>query len=58
LKIAKRIQQTENVQADRQIRFASVKEIEKMKTILKSYIFEAIEVEKVDYKKNTELVFY
>ena len=52
------IQQTENVQAARQIRFTNVQEIVKMKTILKAYIYEAIEVEKaglkVDLKKTTE----
>jgi uncharacterized protein YdeI (YjbR/CyaY-like superfamily) len=40
------IQQTKNVQAARQIRFISVKEIVKLKAILKTYIYEAIEVEK------------
>lgn len=40
------IQQTENVQAARQIRFTSVQEIVEMEAILKSYINEAIEVEK------------
>ena len=52
------IQQTENVQAARQIRFTSVKEIVKIKTIIKAYIKEAIEVEKaglkVDLKKTKE----
>ena len=52
------IQQTENVQSARQIRFTNVREIVKMKTILKVYIKEAIKVEqsglKVDYKKTTE----
>ena len=52
------IQQTENVQAARQIRFTNVRDIVKMKTILKAYIKEAIEVEKaglrVKYKKTTE----
>ena len=52
------VQQTENVQAARQIRFTSVKEIVKIKTIIKAYIHEAIEVEKaglkVDLKKTTE----
>jgi uncharacterized protein YdeI (YjbR/CyaY-like superfamily) len=52
------IQQTKNVQAARQIRFTSVREIVKMKTILKTYIHEAIEVEKaglkVNFKKITE----
>ncbi len=50
------IQQTKNVQAARQIRFTNVKEIVKLKTILKAYIFEAIEVEKAGLKvplKNT-----
>ncbi|MBA3704904.1 MAG: YdeI/OmpD-associated family protein [Bacteroidetes bacterium] len=46
------IQQTENVQAARQIRFTTVKEILKMKTALKAYIFEAIEVEKAGLKVN------
>jgi len=49
------VQQTENVQAARQIRFTNVREIGKMEPILKAYIKEAIEVEKtglkVDYKK-------
>jgi len=52
------IQQTENVQAARQIRFTNVSEILKIKTILKSYIYEAIEVEKaglkVELKKPSE----
>jgi len=52
------IQQTANVQAARQIRFTNVREIVKMKTILKAYIYEAIEVEKaglkVNFKKPTE----
>src|ERR1700744_678284 len=40
------IQQTENVQSARQIRFTNALEIVKLESILKSYIFEAIEVEK------------
>jgi len=52
------ITQTENVQAARQIRFTNVQEIVEMETILKDYIYEAIEVEKaglkVNYKKATE----
>ena len=44
------IQQTENVQAARQVRFTNVKEIVKMKTTLKAYIYEAIEVEKAGLK--------
>jgi uncharacterized protein YdeI (YjbR/CyaY-like superfamily) len=46
------IQQTENVQAARQIRFTSVREIVKMEPILKAYIQEAIEVEKAGLKVN------
>lgn len=52
------VQQTENVQAARQIRFTSVEEIMKMRTIVTAYIKEAIEVEKaglkVELKKTTE----
>ncbi len=48
------IQQTENVQAARQVRFTAAnsgtREIIKMKNILKSYIYEAIEVEKAGLK--------
>jgi uncharacterized protein YdeI (YjbR/CyaY-like superfamily) len=44
------IQQTENVQAGRQIRFTKVQDIVKLKPILKSYIVEAIEVEKAGLK--------
>jgi uncharacterized protein YdeI (YjbR/CyaY-like superfamily) len=54
------ITQTENVQAARQIRFTNVREIVKMKPILKIYIYEAIEVEKaglkVNFKKTTEFI--
>ncbi|MEO6188506.1 MAG: DUF1801 domain-containing protein [Ginsengibacter sp.] len=52
------VQQTENVQSARQVRFISVQEIDKMKAALKSYIYEAIEVEKtglkVELKKTKE----
>jgi uncharacterized protein YdeI (YjbR/CyaY-like superfamily) len=52
------IQQTKNVQAARQIRFTNVREIVKLKPILKAYIYEAIEVEKaglkVPFKKTKE----
>jgi uncharacterized protein YdeI (YjbR/CyaY-like superfamily) len=51
----------ENSQAARQIRFTDLREIVEMETILKAYIYEAMEVEKsglkVKFKKNTELVF-
>lgn len=50
--------QTENVQSTRQIRFTSVGEIKRMKTTLKAYILEAMEVEKaglrVPLKKTSE----
>jgi uncharacterized protein YdeI (YjbR/CyaY-like superfamily) len=52
------IQQTENVQAARQIRFTDVKEIAKLEKTIKAYIYEAVEVEeaglKVPLKKATE----
>lgn len=52
------IQQTENVQTARQIRFTKIEEISKLERVLKSYIKEAIEVEqsgiKVTLKKPTE----
>ena len=54
------IQQTENVQAGRQIRFTNVVEIVEMEPILKAYIYEAIEVEKagleVNFKRTTEFI--
>ena len=52
------IQQTENVQAARQVRFTDVREIAAMEGILKAYIRQAIEVEKaglkVKYKKTAD----
>lgn len=52
------VQQTENVQSARQIRFTSALQIVEMKAILKAYIFEAIEIEKaglkVELKKTAE----
>jgi len=52
------VSQTENTQATRQIRFTNVQEIVDMEPILKAYINEAIEVEKVglkvELKKTTE----
>jgi uncharacterized protein YdeI (YjbR/CyaY-like superfamily) len=44
------IQQTENVQSARQIRFTNVKEITKMERVLKAYVYEAIEVERAGLK--------
>jgi uncharacterized protein YdeI (YjbR/CyaY-like superfamily) len=46
------VQQTENVQVARQVRFTNVAEIVKLKAILKAYIYEAIEVEKAGIKVN------
>ncbi|MGE5440717.1 MAG: YdeI/OmpD-associated family protein [Bacteroidota bacterium] len=40
------IRQTENVQSSRQVRFTSLKEIKELEPVLKSYVYEAIEVEK------------
>jgi uncharacterized protein YdeI (YjbR/CyaY-like superfamily) len=40
------IQQTENVQSARQIRFTDIKEIVEKERIIKTYIYEAIEVER------------
>jgi uncharacterized protein YdeI (YjbR/CyaY-like superfamily) len=52
------VQQTENVQSARQIRFTNVREIVGLEPILKAYIKEAIAVEKagleVTYKKTSE----
>lgn len=52
------IQQTENVQSARQIRFTNLQEIIDLKSVIKTYIFEAIEVEKagleVKMKKTSE----
>jgi uncharacterized protein YdeI (YjbR/CyaY-like superfamily) len=44
------IQQTKNVQAARQIRFTSVKEVEKLEKTLKAYLREAIEIERSGLK--------
>ncbi len=46
------IQQTERVQAARQIRFTNVREIARLKPALKAYIQAAIEVEKAGLKVN------
>jgi len=52
------VQQTENVQAARQIRFTNAQEIKKLTATIKSYVKEAIKVEKsgavVEFKKTTE----
>ena len=50
----------ENTQAARVIRFTNVQQIVKMESILKAYIYEALEVEKanlkVNYKKTSEFI--
>jgi len=52
------VQQTENTQSARQVRFTNVREITRLEPILKAYVLEAIEVEKsglkVEYKKTSE----
>jgi uncharacterized protein YdeI (YjbR/CyaY-like superfamily) len=52
------IQQTENVQVARQMRFTSIKEVNDTEASLKAYIYEAIEIEKaglkVELKKTAE----
>ena len=52
------IQQTENVQSARQIRFTNVQEIVKLEKTIKAYIYEAAKVEaaglKVDFKKTSD----
>jgi len=54
------IQQTKNTQAARQIRFTHVRDIVRLEPVLKTYIRQAIEVEKaglkVKFKKNPEPV--
>jgi uncharacterized protein YdeI (YjbR/CyaY-like superfamily) len=44
------IQQTENVQSARQLRFRNVAEITKLQKTVKAYVYEAIEVEKAGLK--------
>lgn len=52
------VQQTENVQAARQIRFTNLQEVVKLASTVKAYVEEAIELEKsgaeVKYKKTSE----
>jgi uncharacterized protein YdeI (YjbR/CyaY-like superfamily) len=55
------IQPTTNSQAQRQMRFTSAAEISKMKATIRSYVKQAIEVEKsgakVQYRKSSDLVY-
>jgi len=44
------IQQTENVQSGRQIRFTSISKVHQLEAVIKAYTFEAIEVEKAGLK--------
>lgn len=44
------IQQTENVQSPRQVRFTSLLQITELEIVIKAYIYEAIEVEKAGLK--------
>ena len=52
------IQQTENVQDRRQLRFTSLSEIKKLQNVIKEFILEAIEIEKsglkFEFKKTAE----
>jgi uncharacterized protein YdeI (YjbR/CyaY-like superfamily) len=54
------IQQTENVQSARQVRFTDVKQVVKQQAVLKKYIYEAVAVEEaglqVPLKKTKEYV--
>ncbi len=54
------VRQTENVQAGRQLRFASVQEIERMQSVIKAYVQEAMLLEKsgatLPVEKKPELV--
>ena len=44
------VQQTKNTQSARQIRFTDISKIEELRSIIKEYIYEAIEVEKAGLK--------
>ena len=44
------VQQTENTQASRQIRFTNVQEIAQLQATIKAYVFEALEIEKAGLK--------
>lgn len=51
------IQQTENVQLARQIRFMNVQEIIDLKSVINAYILEAIEIEKAGLKVKMKETF-
>jgi uncharacterized protein YdeI (YjbR/CyaY-like superfamily) len=44
----------ENTEVGRQLRFTNVREIVEMKTVLKAYIYQAIEVEKAGFESEFE----
>lgn len=52
------IQQTENVQSARQLRFTEVTEIMELEPVIRAYVFEALEIEKagleVEFKQTKE----
>jgi uncharacterized protein YdeI (YjbR/CyaY-like superfamily) len=50
------IKPTDNTEVGRQIRFTNIREIVQMETILKDYIYEAIEAEKAGLKVNVKKV--
>ncbi len=50
------IQQTENTQAARQIRFTNLKEIKKLESTIKEYILKAIQIEKAGLKVNMKSI--
>lgn len=56
------VQQSKNSSATRQLRFNSVEEIIEAKSVIREYIFEAIEIEraglKADYSINKEIIIF
>ena len=50
------VQQTENMQSARQLRFKNLEEILENESLIKAYIFEAIEIEKSNKKVKTKSV--
>lgn len=50
------IQQTENVQSARQLRFTNITEITELKSVIKAYVKEAIEIEKSGLKVELKTV--
>lgn len=49
------IQQTKNVQSARQLRFTNAGEITKLRSVIKAYIYEAIEVERAGLKVDLKI---